>query len=801
MFAEGSHPFTVVERSCDRKWFHLDPAGCDGDHVQLCTKCVDACEKKMGANRKRSKNRSSFVVTDSEAKPFSWPKSMVIGGSDFGQPTNIGLDTNLSMLERLAISPVRIFDCIIKLHHKTAPESQCQNVLKGHMISMPQNTPDRVTHAMLNINTATHPQLVENVHITFVGSKDIWGKLLSRGAILGTIRADAKKIIKWLVALSIFHEHDSFSHLRHQFFDGAGQFDNTELDVASSQQHLDAQLAVLLEDATIADDVVSTRMEADAGAPLHEEDCLFTAPERFCASQQDDFGDGHEQQGRHDGACGVGFERGQAAKYKPTGEVVTVVEVHQDDVEPYFTIQMRCGTCRQTTIEHLDHVLPPTAGVDPAADVNDGDGDGDTARGPHDDAAPVFSHVLWNHEPTLTEGIGDPGDCLLRTAMNMAQPGRLERDDDDDTCYVQAAGGNEPLTEFEENATIITCGFPDLFFLGKGVDRKGSVSASTRAHWLHHHSMRFEKNPQLLFLMFNQLQRHEACRQVSASVSSNPVHVKKLQELLARPDFVEVATAALEDRECQEGKALLRQIEKLIQMSGKAIPYSAMERKSAISQLYSLVQFYGLPSWFVTVSPDDTNSRIVMTISNRFAWEKTAGEPGTNDGDAQAPKLQDKVEWSVACDYPKRARQLADNPVAAAKYFAAMAEAMMEHLCQLKCNHVTKRTTGHSKRKVGVLGKTLAHFAALECQGRGSLHFHAVIWSGLTPELLQALASNDPELRGLRDAAADVLDSMARAKLSPTRHESRDDDKDLRNNNLNETGPISRSDAMSTESL
>ena len=59
------------------------------------------------------------------------------------------------------------------------------------------------------------------------------------------------------------------------------------------------------------------------------------------------------------------------------------------------------------------------------------------------------------------------------------------------------------------------------------------------------------------------------------------------------------------------------------------------------------------------------------------------------------------------------------------------------------------------------------------------------MWSGLTPELLQALATKDPDLSGLKAKAAEVLDSMATAKLDAERHERRDADLKERLDGLN----------------
>ena len=60
------------------------------------------------------------------------------------------------------------------------------------------------------------------------------------------------------------------------------------------------------------------------------------------------------------------------------------------------------------------------------------------------------------------------------------------------------------------------------------------------------------------------------------------------------------------------------------------------------------------------------------------------------------------------------------------------------------------------------------------------------MWSGLTPELLQAFATNDPDLSDLIKAkAAEVLDSIATTKSDAERHERRDADFEERLNRLN----------------
>jgi len=260
--------------------------------------------------------------------------------------------------------------------------------------------------------------------------------------------------------------------------------------------------------------------------------------------------------------------------------------------------------------------------------------------------------------------------------------------------------------------------------------------------------------------------------------------------MVAEPDFLQRLQRALDDPDTPESRKLVSEIEKLVRMSGRDVPFSPAQRHAAVSQLYSMVQFYGLPSWFVTVSPGEVNNKLVMTICDKVDWAAIDMEQVSDDvTNPKAPKKKPEFQWSIEFDYPDRARKVAENPVAAAKHFAALTEAIMKHLCKLECDH-TNRKTCNIGNVAGALGKMIAHFGALESQGRGSLHFHAVMWSGLTPELLQCLATNVEVLSALKETAAGVLDSMASSKLPDEMHDGRGEDNAARLQRLNsELGP------------
>ena len=47
------------------------------------------------------------------------------------------------------------------------------------------------------------------------------------------------------------------------------------------------------------------------------------------------------------------LKSGDIVKYKNTNENVTILQVHYDDIEPYYTIKMKNGTEKQTVKNNL----------------------------------------------------------------------------------------------------------------------------------------------------------------------------------------------------------------------------------------------------------------------------------------------------------------------------------------------------------------------------------------------------------------------------------------------------------------
>ena len=88
-----------------------------------------------------------------------------------------------------------------------------------------------------------------------------------------------------------------------------------------------------------------------------------------------------------------------------------------------------------------------------------------------------------------------------------------------------------PINEFGDNKEFFMHGFPHLFLLGQGQPTGGSVQSKLARLWLLQFDGRFAQSMPLLFALFNQLQRHAACRKTALRVKAGATGVGKFVEL------------------------------------------------------------------------------------------------------------------------------------------------------------------------------------------------------------------------------------------------------------------------------
>jgi hypothetical protein len=128
-------------------------------------------------------------------------------------------------------------------------------------------------------------------------------------------------------------------------------------------------------------------------------------------------------------------------------------------------------------------------------------------------------------------------------------------------------------------------------------------------------------------------------------------------------------------------------------------------------ELWSLISFLGVPSWFITLSPADNRHPICLYFADT--------------GERFSPEIISSAD---------RNRLIANNPVAAARFFDVMVHSFVKNVLGVDHDHP------------GLYGKTSGYYGTIEQQGRLTLHLHLLLWiaGALSPqEIRDRLVSKD----------------------------------------------------------
>ncbi len=271
--------------------------------------------------------------------------------------------------------------------------------------------------------------------------------------------------------------------------------------------------------------------------------------------------------------------------------------------------------------------------------------------------------------------------------------------------------------------------YPTLFPYGCGAPYNSSrpVPVSFNQHiryLLAYDDQRFEKHHSFMFVLFNIMQRRQACWNATL-MASRPYFqdaASDLQTLTSKE--IEAALVSVTKKTFSSAtnpriNMLMRQIKTV----GGNVMGSAYSRAALRTQIHALIFNQGLPSIFMTINPADIHSRVALYFAGV---------------DLDLDKI---IPETIPSTY-ERAQIIASHPVATARFFNVLISSI------LKCM-VEK----------GVVGPIKAYFGTVENQGRGSLHLHILIWldHDLTPSKLKELAQNEEFRNGLLNYLEDII--------------------------------------------
>jgi hypothetical protein len=300
-------------------------------------------------------------------------------------------------------------------------------------------------------------------------------------------------------------------------------------------------------------------------------------------------------------------------------------------------------------------------------------------------------------------------DLMLYALANISGNGDVEGG-------YAARWGSNPVNTFpkpKNGATLdpeipnpITAAYPSLFPYGIGgleAEREVSVPFETHVKWaLQYHDKRFRTHHSFVFYTFSIIQRRQALR--SARVQMN------------RRDFLrdaqQLSTLTLQDlKQAEEEEAqhkpitnrTVKTLRKHLQTMGGKVMGSDNARSSYRPMIWGTTTMMGMPSLWITINPHDIDDPIAQVF---------CGE----DIDL------DKFVKTLGPDSTARAKNIAKDPYAAAKFFRCIILAVLTTLFGIDASGQTVKSS------VGIFGRMAAYFGVVEAQGRGTLHLHMICW-------------------------------------------------------------------------
>ena len=325
--------------------------------------------------------------------------------------------------------------------------------------------------------------------------------------------------------------------------------------------------------------------------------------------------------------------------------------------------------------------------------------------------------------------------------------------------------GQQPVRDFgrlkksngEESTDVLNLferAFPCLFPYGTGgieAPQPVEVDFTKHVRWaLQYCDKRFRKHETFPFIVFGILQRRQALR--SARLQTRRKTFDRDARILSSVTKERLAKAQEEEERGEPiSDPAVRLLRQHVHTGTGGVMGSDQSRYKLRSQIWSTTVRKGPPSLWITINPSDLNDPITQIFAGENidmeAFLATAGP-----------------------DKKRRARNVAQDPYAAAKFFHFMIKTILETLFQVK---VTKFQVKSGK---GLLGRVAAYFGTVESQGRGTLHLHLLIWLEYTPssdELLQLLKTEEFRTRVVAFIKANIrsyvpgLESNESIKMVP----------------------------------
>lgn len=274
----------------------------------------------------------------------------------------------------------------------------------------------------------------------------------------------------------------------------------------------------------------------------------------------------------------------------------------------------------------------------------------------------------------------------------------------------------------------MNCAFPLLFTNGGYVGEKGDHPPPARelAHYMKYCDGRFQRCQDFV-LYLNNLRTRRGVAQNVARVRAD--QAAKIMETIQSEDFVRNLSDAVDAQKAKQPLTRDQQsavdfARTNIKMSFKNLPFTVGDSAIGVFHLHSLMRCLGLPSFFITVTPTTTDSKMGTILS--IAMSDIRSFPGILECPTEKMSYGFRLERSFAC------------PGAGAMFY----KRSVENIIKILFNHEINPSSSMASRRrgPGVFGKVMEIFLATEAQSRSGLHCHICVFCQAGPDVLMEMA-------------------------------------------------------------
>lgn len=351
------------------------------------------------------------------------------------------------------------------------------------------------------------------------------------------------------------------------------------------------------------------------------------------------------------------------------------------------------------------------------------------------------------------------------------------------SVVVEITRSDLAYNEYTQSQLLFSHCVPDLLPLGVGPapHQQGSMSTASVRHFVLQFFERIARCWMLVFILFNMMQRHIGTSRLTASVKNNVLAFRKFQQLFANEEKVQRLRDAVKHPDTSAAKAATRELDQVVSTFSKLVPFSPASRRARLGDFMAMLRFFGIPRFFNTVAPDPLGN--AAAIRNAFPFVDNRSFPALDDGFADrfrggASTVKHRLPHASPTAAPVETSlnltltlsRLVSHPMAVAEADRLDTMATLEHLYGIPATNDVRRTLPVSKRKMGLFGRAFAVAAVTECNGKGWLHNHGLLWSGIPAIVYDLIVHYADQSLELMLALMEFCDAMTRANLPDDLH-------------------------------